>query len=459
MPHGEFAFNQATDKIHKVDHPDSAAPYQSFKRGFKGTAYAITQVNGEGKVVSPVDLWLKSPYSIVIQGVRTDIKEGLVYNYHGNKWLNTYKPIPWGLGVYDQVEVDRILDYTQYLFPDPIEHDYIMQWLAAKIQDPTFRGTGLVMVTPTQGIGRTTFCNMVRTMIGMEHTTNVPFDTLTGGSEFNDWADKLLVIIDEAKESSDIRKNQEGYNKLKQQIDTTSSMTRLNRKHMGVVNVQNNSSFIVCTNYGNGVAIDKNDRRLMVITNPVIPRSPQFFTDLNVHLKRTDPDGIPTWARHFVRYLLTLTPDMNLLSRALNTVGKQQLVEAAMSLPERGVEALERYCIDKGIRYITTSMAKNMIDQAIAHHGDDAKVRPKSIEIALGTVSVSFSAYKKHNNKTERIRVMQQPLLASGMPTHYTVLSLSQKWSAMIGLSLEVTAELDKIDLADMTQAIIDGMT
>jgi len=459
---GDHVYCRSDDNVYPM-YSKKGFPLQSFKRGEKGgMSYAINY-KGATVPIHHVDLWLKSPYLIVVDGEPRDVSKPdriLIDHEHGH-YLNTYEAIPWGEGAYDQAEVDYILNYIRFLLPNHDEYKYFMDWVAAKVQNPAFRGTAIVMMTPTQGIGRSTLFSMLSVLLGEDNHAKVRFDRLSGAGDFNEWSDKLLVSLDEASQSGDPRENQRAYNRLKEEVDTNNAKVTVNVKYKPTFKTQNCTSFLIATNHTNGLALDSYDRRFTIMTNPDVPLAKSFYVPFTTdYLLRKDPDGLPTWARHFYRYLKTLTPDLVALSRPLHTQAKQEAIQVSMSHTERAAAAVEKYLIDNDICFVSVSTINTVMTQAIAR-GDGVEVKTKALTFACNRFSSSFAKSKKINGAVERIRIFTKPVAARYDDDGINVVRESRvkNWSDIPkGVVEEVLADVKRLDATALLNFITEEM-
>ena len=289
-------------------------------------------------------LWTHSPLRLVVDAAKPFIgNTDLIVEEGGHKFLNTYQAPMWGEGSYDQDDVDKFLDYVAYLIPDEKEQSYFLNWLVAKIQDPCFRGTAIVMVAELQGVGRSTLGDMISTLIGVDNKAHVNFDKLLSNDTFNEWASKPLVISDETLTTSpNSPKYNRAYEALKDFLDPRPKRMTINPKFGQKYEHFCMTSFLLFTNHRGAIAAPVEDRRLYVVNNALVPESPEFFKDVNAWLEEQDPDGKPRWARNVYRWMMTQEPDMDmLLAPPEVTAAKQEMRDEVMSGVDILVDAIE----------------------------------------------------------------------------------------------------------------------
>ena len=223
------------------------------------------------------------------------------------------------------------MDYVNYLVPDKVAREYFIQWVAAKIQNMSFRGAAIVMVAHKQGVGRSTMADMLKTLMGENNAADVPLATMIGDSSFNEWQEKPFIVSEETL-TGDPKKFYNTYEKLKTFIDPRSRTITINPKFGMKRDVEVHGSYLFLTNHHDAIAIPEEDRRFFVLDNAHTPAPPSFFTAVNEWLTKLDSDGMPLWARSVYRWLQTI--DVNL--EALNsppprTQAKKAMVNASVN--------------------------------------------------------------------------------------------------------------------------------
>lgn len=210
------------------------------------------------KRVPFLQLWLSSP----------DRKEynKLVYRPNGNvadDEFNTFIPLR-GCQIDSSggdAGLSRFLDIALNLAKGCIEHrDYILKWIALKIQKPwTIPGVCLVFTGP-QGVGKSLFWEFIgRKIIGSEqfvYTDNIARDIFDTYSEAQ--MSNLFCLMDEA--SSNLTRKMA--NELKAKI--TAKMARINPKDIRPFSIDVFMSWVLLTNDISPVKLESGDRRYAV---------------------------------------------------------------------------------------------------------------------------------------------------------------------------------------------------
>ena len=177
---------------------------KDFIKEIKGYQFAIRvdsqgrellQVPNDNPTIPPDFLPIESTISVMLsrKGIDTEhvnyVKASLpkitgkTYNpvkgklTTANKFLgtvheNTY--VPPQFDVQEVTEIQPFLDYMARMFPDTQERHVITQWLAHMFQRPSERPSWHIMVTSTQGTGKSyLFENIIQPLLGYKQTSVV----------------------------------------------------------------------------------------------------------------------------------------------------------------------------------------------------------------------------------------------------------------------------------------------
>ena len=245
--------------------------------GFKNTMakYEMTEVGPRGglKVVSPVGVWRSSPDRPVVAGLqmRPDMPYPL-FDEQGSKWVNTYRPQDHSV---EGGDAAMGFDFIRYLFPIDREHEYFLNSLAFKMQNPGVPGQALVLVATDYGVGRGTLKRLIELLFGTMYTSTPGFDTLAGQTyqgQYNDWMGSAVVAFVEEVESANpagqsyvARKTQ--YEALKEVADPNGRWVMVKRKTLPNNATRVCVTIIISTNHRDAIQIPEGDRRFTVLSN------------------------------------------------------------------------------------------------------------------------------------------------------------------------------------------------
>ena len=324
---------------------------------------------GKTHKISEVDIWINSPNRVTLHGMvyKPGDPNRIIFS-DGAQRLNTFDAPSWGAPTvnYD-ANVRRFTNFIAYLIPDATERHYFTDWLAAKSQNYTFRGAGIVMTTPAFGVGRGTLARIVTELFTSHNVASMGFDKLVGANVFNEWQEKLFLICDETRDQGE-GSLYKAYERLKDLIDVHVKDITINPKYERPRQAQCCTSFMLFSNHADGVAIAEGDRRLYVITNPATPQSPQAFETLNAWL---DNDA---WQADVWAFLKTHTPDMALLlAPAPATEAKKGMIEAGKSSEQKIAEYLINASLESCGCWIPNLMAP-LLESISASMGKPARL-------------------------------------------------------------------------------------
>jgi len=272
-------------------------------RGLYPQSVRTIKSNGQEAFVKHSSMWLTSPARATVYGQVFDPSTpARIVEKDGKFRVNTFHPPMWPEVEPDKYHVDMFLAFMEYLLPYEDQRDYFLKWLSAKVNDMSFRGCAMLMIAKAQGTGRSTLGDMLTTLFTPHNVENIPFDKIIGEAQFNDWMESPLVITDETLNTGDTNKYRV-YERLKEIIDPRSKRVRINPKYGRQRFSDICSSYLMLSNHEDALAIADNDRRIYVITNPILPAAPHYFTTLNEWLDVRDDNNLPVWAIHVWHYL------------------------------------------------------------------------------------------------------------------------------------------------------------
>lgn len=431
---------------------------QSFKSLYPHST-TIQTVDGKERMVGMTSLWNTSPSRVVVAGTTYDPSTtARIVKLQDENYVNLFSIPEWGHGPVDRVHVTKFEDFLTYLVPDKDSRAYLTQWLAAKIQDMGFRGAALVMVAQKQGVGRSTLADMLKTLMGVNNTADVPLQKMIGDSAFNEWQEKPFIISEETL-SGDPSKFYNTYEKLKTFIDPRSRTIEINPKFGMKRDVEVHGSYLFLTNHENAIAIPEEDRRFFVMNNAHTPAEPSFFTALNAWLNEKDPDGLPSWGRSVFRWLQTIDVDMEkLLAPPPRNEAKSAMVNASVNDLDFATKVLIDMWPDP---YINAKEVFKVFESPIlsgALHFDD-DTNKKFVRMTVNKNSTPFACsgiVAVHNeNKKSRVRLTDNAFKAKkgimvGSPTAYDQLTkhyLKRKidYTELASLVLDQLHEADRL--------------
>lgn len=308
---------------------------------FKNTFNSITrkptlnlQNKAEFRPIALSALFMYNPARVVVNGTTFDPRTtSRIVREHGLLKLNTFSPPAWGEGSFDAAIVQPFIDFLEYLIPIKFEREIFIEWLAAKVQNMGFRGWGMMMVTKDKGTGRGTLALILTRLFDHRNCADRTFkELLNPSSAFNEWQAKLLIISNEASDTSDSKGFYDQYVQLREIIDTTPKHIEINNKYGAIETRLLCTSHLIFTNYENGAAIEADDRRIFVISNVQTPANAEYFTKIMSWANTVDDDGGFLFVNHVARWLKSIPVDLTKMNgRAPFTRAKQDMIDANTS--------------------------------------------------------------------------------------------------------------------------------
>ena len=305
------------------------APTKRVRKGLEQsrTAFAASRHTwiddaGKTKEAPSFAIWLKSPYRKSVDTLTwqpdapdycrppegSDAGERAFNLWRGLKPFNA--PDDW------QTRVKPFVDHMEYLVPDAGERKRFLEWCAHMVQHPgQLPHTCYLMVTPTRGVGRNWLTGILsRVLRGYVAAGVTLADVLDGG--FNGrLSRKLLATVDETREGLSA-KRYERANALQRIV--TEEFRLINPKYGHQRLEYNACRWLMLSNFEDALPFDNNDRRVIVIANPVERQSADYYRRL--YGMQDDPALIASvW-----QYLATLDlSDFNPGEHAPMNVAKQ----------------------------------------------------------------------------------------------------------------------------------------
>lgn len=385
-----YAYDPITDSAWKLK--DVIRAVRVPLGGFKHLHPHKSLIPGTNKAVADTTLWLQSENKTIVWGqTNNPATEAKIVTVDDAHYINTFLKPHWGVGGYEQDDVDKFKQFIGYLIPSKPSADYFLDWLACKAQDMSFRGAGIIMVAKAQGTGRTTLADMIRELFLPSNVETVPYEQIIGGGAFNEWMTNPIVVANETLATPDDSSAYKAYERLKEIVDPRPIETRINPKY-GQQRVEKvHSSFLFMSNHAGAIAAAKGDRRLYVLNNAVVPESSAYFGMLNEWLDKKE------WMRNVWRWLQERDVDfVDMMSGAPMTMAKEEMLQTSQSLTEQVVrKVLELWPSPM----ITTRLVKDILAPH-AHLVSD--MAPTKLNRVIGMVMKSMTM-TAHSNVRARL--------------------------------------------------------
>lgn len=271
---GEFGAvaDRVTGKVRKkeVAHTEYAASKHRF-----------SDKDGKNKEVPALKLWLEIEDRQEVDVMTWFPGRGQICPTHeeGKKAFNSWRGLPSFNAPPDWRRCSfPFLRHVSYLVPKRSERKRFLRWLAHIIKHPeVLPHTCYLMTTPTTGIGRNLLASILVRVLHGYVASGVDLPELLDGGFNGRLSEKLMSIVDEAKEGGGEKRFQRA-EKLKLMI--TQEYRQINPKY-GVQRVEKNCCrWLMFSNHNDAIPFDNKDRRIIVIANPTMARGASYYARL-----------------------------------------------------------------------------------------------------------------------------------------------------------------------------------
>ena len=228
------------------------------------------------------------------------------------------------------------LDYLEYMFPVLQERQEVERWCATLIAQPGTRmGYGLLLISESQGIGKTTLASAILApLVGKENVSYPGESDIL--SDFNDWAaSKRLVIVPEIYQGASWK----SYQRLKHVV--TDREITINKKFQHPYTIDNWVHIVACSNSKRALKIEEDDRRWLCPKMAEVPWPGDKFVAFRRWLQTGGLSIIRHWANTSGNYVKEH-------ERAPMTETKAEMIEGSMSEAQQQAQAVAESMQDKG---------------------------------------------------------------------------------------------------------------
>ena len=259
--------------------------------------------------------------------------KGRLVEYRGANAINLHVP-----GNVKAVPGDPSpwLEFLSYMFINEDECKEVERWCATLIARPDIRMSyGLLLISETQGIGKTTLGATVLAPLVGHHNVGFPGENdIT--SAFNDWvAHKRLAIVNEIYSGSSWK----AYHALKSII--TDNDVTVNQKYMRQYVIDNWCHLLACSNSMRALKMEMDDRRWLYPEMAEVPWKAKQFTDFRRWVQSGGLSIIKHWAENYGDFV-------GPAARAPMTERKKEMIEGSRSEGQSHAAALGELLKDHG---------------------------------------------------------------------------------------------------------------
>ena len=227
-------------------------------------------------------------------------------------------------------------EFMEYLFVSGKERHEAKRWIATLIAKPETRmNYGMLLVSETQGMGKTTLGSVVLAPLIGHWNVSFPSENDIG-SAFNEWvALKRLAVISEIYSGQSWK----SYQTLKSII--TDRDISVNQKYQRQYVIDNWCHILACSNSMRALKMENDDRRWFYPEIAEVPWPKSKFKEFRHWVDSGGINIIKWWAENFGDYV-------GPADRAPMTERKKELIEGSRSEAQREAAALAEAVVGIG---------------------------------------------------------------------------------------------------------------
>lgn len=187
------------------------------------------------------------------------------------------------------------LEFMEYLVPLESERNDLLRWIATLVARPKTRMLwGVLLVSETQGTGKTTLGETILAPLIGHHNVSFPTERAVVDSQFNSWqAMKRLAVINEFYHGHSWK----AYNVLKSSI--TDKFVDVNEKFRRPYRIKNHIHVFASSNSMRALKMEDTDRRWFYPTLTEVPWPVDRFAEFRAWLASGGLCFIHQWALDF----------------------------------------------------------------------------------------------------------------------------------------------------------------
>lgn len=233
----------------------------------------------------------------------------------GNSTYNLWRP---SSVTAKEGDVSVMEEHLEYLFPDPVERGYVMDFMHFVCCRPEIKMMFSPLIEGKQGTGKTALGVLMKRIIGAANVAEPSPDELR--DKWTKWQEGAsLAVVEELMTNGRL----ELANKLKPVI--TNETLRIEDKGAPLYSIPNHLNMMCFTNHKNAMRLEEGDRRWLVIFSPAEPRDPDYYERLWDFIE--SKEGPAAWKYRLEQH----KPKLNPKARAPLTAAKVEMREASMT--------------------------------------------------------------------------------------------------------------------------------
>jgi hypothetical protein len=192
---------------------------------------------------------------------------------------------------------------------------------------------GLLLVSEVQGVGKTTFCDIIGEVLGPSNIAQTSESSILG--RFSEWAERQLVTVNEIYQGHSTA----AYNRLKEII--TDKTLRVEKKFVSEYFVDNHVHIIACSNSMRALKLENSDRRWFVPTVSEQKQPHDYWKRLHDWCELEDGyRKVKQWAKDYVEQHGHVEPG----AEAPWTPAKRDMIEESDTPAQELIRQDLRWC-------------------------------------------------------------------------------------------------------------------
>lgn len=209
----------------------------------------------------------------------------VTFPLEGIEYANTYRgdigaAMPKEYSKADLAAIETLENHAKLLLPNDEERTLFLDYLAYCVQAPGQKIRWAPVLKGVEGDGKSAFIIMMTHILGRQNVRVLDSSTLEK-SDFTAWrAGQCFTGVEEMKLHGHNR--YDVFNKLKTGL--TNDFVEIHQKGKDPFTVPNTTNYLLLTNFDDGVPINDNDRRCMILRTPFLKKE-ELDAKLNGHAK------------------------------------------------------------------------------------------------------------------------------------------------------------------------------
>ena len=186
-------------------------------------------------------------------------------------------------------EINVFTEHLEYLMPNRVDREHLIDWWAATVQYPNRRVTWApLIISVYQGVGKGWMAQLLKKLVGISNYRMITQDQLEGNSAaYNDYLiGSTVVVVDELKAA----RREDILNRMNSMITETSLEVNAKYGAKGMADIFAN--FMCFSNHTDALALTTQDRRYWVHILHQMPKSSSYYTKLFNWLETSGPNHL-----------------------------------------------------------------------------------------------------------------------------------------------------------------------